>query len=107
MQRDRALNHLRAIRREIDELTKLESVWFSDSFLADDRIDHRAEWANAVDRFSAVADAHAAGRIDPDVVAQLIDVARVLAVFAPTLKRMQLRQIPSDDLKRLGVLSVA
>ena len=107
MQRDRALNHLRAIRREVDRLIAVEQSWFDDSFLADDRIDHRAEWANMVDRFSAAVPAHADGQLDPDVVTELTAVARLLATFAPALERMQLRQIAAEDLRRLGVLSIA
>src|SRR5262249_13714355 len=105
--RDRALNHLSAIRRDLARLATLERSWFDDAFLADDRIGYRAEWDNTLDRFSAVVQAHAAGRLDRDVIAQLVEVARALAAFSPSLQRMQLRLPPPDDLAQLGILSAA
>ncbi len=107
MQRDRALNHLAAVRRDLARLTALERSWFDDAFPPDDRIGYRAEWDNTLDRFSAVVQAHAAGRLDRQVAGQLVDVARALAAFAPSLERMQLRQPSPDDLKHLGILSAA
>jgi hypothetical protein len=107
MQRDRALHHVTAIRRDVDHLTALERSWFDDTFEPDDRIGYRAEWANTVDRFSAVVQAFAGGRLDNNVAAQLVDVARLLVAFTPSLERMQLRQPPADDLRRLGILSAA
>ena len=107
MQRDRALNRLAAIRRDLTHLTALERYWFDDAFLPDDRIGYRAEWDNTLDRFSAVVQAYADGRLDQDVAADLIEVARTLAAFSPALDRMQLRQPSPDDLRLLGVLSAA
>ncbi len=107
MQRDRALNHLAAVRRDLDRLTALEPSWFDDEFPRDDRIGYRAEWDNTLDRFSAVIRAYAAGRLDRHVAAQLVDVARALVAFAPSLERMQLRQPSPDDLTQLGILSAA
>jgi hypothetical protein len=107
MQRDRALHHLRAIRRDVDRLTALRAAWFDDSFLADDRIGYRAEWSNALDRFSSVVRAHASQELDADVSAELIGVAKLLVRFSPSLERMQLRQPSPDDLRRLGILSAA
>jgi len=107
MQRDRALNHLAAVRRDLARLVTLERAWLDDAFLADDRIGYRAEWDNTLDRFSAVVRAHVDGRLDPDIVAQLIDVAERLVTLAPSLERMHLRQPSADDLRRLGVLSAA
>jgi hypothetical protein len=107
MQRARALNHLAALRRDLKRLTALERPWFDDDFLPDDRIGYRAEWDNTVDRFVAVVRAYVDGRLDDDVAAELIDVARVLVEFTPTLEHMQLRQPSADDLRRLGVLSPA
>jgi hypothetical protein len=107
MQRDRALNHLSAVRRDLDRLAVLEGSWFDDTFLPDDRSGYRAEWDNTLDRFSAVVRAHAAGGLDRDVVVQLVDVARSLVAFAPSLERMQLRRPTADDLRQLGILSAA
>jgi hypothetical protein len=107
MQRDRALNHLAAIRRDLARLTALERSWFDDAFLPDDRIGYRAEWDNTLDRFAAVVEAHAAGRLDRHVADQIVDVARALVAFGPSLERMQLRQPSPDDLRRLGILSAA
>jgi hypothetical protein len=107
MQRDRALNHLKAVRRDLDRLGALESAWFDDAFPPDDRIGFRAEWDNTLDRFSAVIQAHAAGRLDSDIMAQLIDIAQDVVAFAPALERMKLRQPAPGDLKELGILSAA
>jgi hypothetical protein len=107
MQRDRALNHLAAIRRDLKRLTALERSWFDDAFLPDDRIGYRAEWDNTLDRFAAVVRAYVDDRLDDDVAAQLVDVARLLVAFTPALERMQLRQPSADDLRRLGILSAA
>lgn len=107
MQRDRALNHLAAIRRDLDRLTALERSWFDDAFLPDDRIGYRAEWDNTLDRFSAVVQAHVDGRLDHDVAAKLVEVANTVAGFMPALERMRLRQPSADDLRRLGVPSAA
>jgi hypothetical protein len=107
MRRDRALHHLAAIRREVEHLTALEPSWLDDSLLPDDRIGLRAEWANLIDRFAAVALAYMDGQLDADVGAQLIDVARLLSAFVPTMERMHLRQPSADDMKRLGVPSAA
>jgi len=105
MQRDRALNHLKAIRREVSQLTVRESSW--GALEPDDRIGYRAEWDNTLDRFSAVVQAYGDQRLDQDIATQLIDVARILADFTPSLVRMQLRQPSADDLRRLGILSAA
>src|SRR5688500_1178583 len=107
MQRDRALNHLAAIRRDLNRLTVLERSWFDDDFLPDDRIGYRAEWDNTLDRFAAVVESHAAGHLDHDVADQTVDVARALVASMPVLERMQLRQPSPDDLRRLGILSTA
>jgi hypothetical protein len=85
----------------------LEAAWFDEDFLSDDRIGYRAEWSNALDRFSAVAAAYAGQTHDPEVTAELIDVARLIVAFAPSLDRMQLRRPSPDDLRRLGILSAA
>jgi hypothetical protein len=105
MQRDRALNHLKAIRREVGQLTALEPAWAA--LESDDRIGYRAEWENTLDRFAAVVRAYVDDRLEDDVAAELTDVAKVLVAFAPTLERMQLRQPSPDDLRRLGILSAA
>lgn len=105
MQRDRALNHLKAIRREVGQLTALEPCW--STLEPDDRIGYRAEWSNTVDRFAAVVRAYVDGRLDPDVAAELVEVANILVEFVPASERMQLRQPSPDDLRRLGVLSAA
>ena len=107
MQRDRALHHLASIRREIEHLTALEATWFGEDFLPDDRIGYRAEWANALDRFSVVAEAYAGRTLDPETATELIDVARLIVAFGPVLDRMQLRQPSPNDLRRLGILSAA
>ena len=107
MQRDRALNHLAAIRRDLNRLTGLERFWSDDTFLPDDRTGYRAEWDNTLDRFAAVVRAYADGQLDDDVAVELVDIANLLATFAPTLDRMQLRQPSPDDLRRLGILSAA
>ncbi len=107
MQRDRALNHLAAIRRDLARLTALERSWFDDAFLPDDRIGYRAEWDNTLDRFSAVIRAYVEDQLEHDVVAELLEVANVLVEFMPALERMQLRQPSPDDLRRLGILSAA
>lgn len=107
MQRDRALNHLAAVRRDLARLADLERSWFDAAFLPDDRIGYRAEWENTLDRFETVVQAYAAGRLDRHAAAQLVDVARAMMGFAPSLERMQLRQPSPDDLRRLGVLSAA
>jgi hypothetical protein len=107
MQRDRALNHLAAIHRDLDRLTALERSWFDDDFLSDDRVGYRAEWDNTLDRFIAVIRASVDGRLDDDVTAELLDVAKGLVAFAPSLERMKLRQPSSEDLRRLGILSTA
>src|SRR5438552_431438 len=107
MKRDRALHHLAAVRRNIDRLTALEGPWLDDALLPDDRIGYRAEWDNTLDRLSVVVQAHIAGRLDRDIGAQLVDIARALVAFAPSLERMQLRQPSPDDLRRLGILSAA
>ena len=107
MQRDRALNHLAAVRRDLDRLIALERSWFDDAFLPDDRIGYRAEWDNTLDRFSSVVRAHVVGQLDPDVAAQLIDVAKLLVSSSPALERMHLRVPAADDLKRVGILSAA
>ena len=105
MQRDRALNHLKAICREVRQLTALEPSW--GALEPDDRIGYRAEWDNTLDRFSAVVQAYVDNRLDQDVAAELVDVANILVNFVPALKHMQLRQPSSDDLRRLGILSAA
>ena len=105
--RDRALHRLAAIRRELEQLTALEHSWFEADFLPDDRIGYRAEWDNTLDRFSSVVQAHIDGRLDPDVSAQLIDVARLLVSASPILERMHLRLPSADDLKQAGILSAA
>jgi hypothetical protein len=105
MQRDRALHHLTAIRREVGQFTDLESSW--DALEPDDRIGYRAEWDNMLDRFSAVVQAYVDRRLGHDVSAQLVDVARCLVAFTPSLERMQLRQPSADDLRHLGILSAA
>ena len=105
MQRDRALNHLKAIRREVSQLAAREPSW--DTLEPDDRIGYRAEWSNTVDRFAAVVQAYVDDRLDSDVAADLVDVANVLVAFAPTLEQMHLRQPSADDLRRLGILSAA
>jgi len=107
MERDRALHDLAAVRRDLDRLTTLERSWFDDAFLPDDRIGYRAEWVNTLDRFSSVVRAYVDGRLDPDVSAQLIDVARLVVSTSPILERMHLRLPSSDDLKRVGILSAA
>jgi len=107
MQPEHALHNLTVVRRDLARLIALEATWFDASFQPDDRIGHRAEWANTIDRFSAVVDAYASGQIDGDVAAQVIDVARLLVSVAPVLGRMHLRQPSADDLRRLGILSVA
>jgi hypothetical protein len=107
MQRDRALHHLKAIRRDVERLTVLRTSWSDDSFSADDRIGYRAEWSNTVDRFSSVVQAYANRELDADVAVELIDVANLLVGFGPSLERMQLRQPEPDDLRRLGILSAA
>lgn len=105
MQRDRALNHLKAIRREVGQLTALEPSWAT--LEPDDRIGYRAEWSNTVDRFAAVIRAYVDDQLDRDVAAELVEVANTLVRFMPTLERMQLRQPSPDDLRRLGILSAA
>ena len=107
MQRDRALHHLRAIRRDVEHLTGLTTSWFDDGFLADDRIGARAEWSNTVDRFASVVQAYANRELDADIAVELIEVAKLLVSFGPSLERMQLRQPSPDDLRRLGILSAA
>ena len=98
MQRDRALNHLAAIRRDLARLTALERSWFDDAFMPDDRIGYRAAWDNTLDRFTAVVDAHASGRLDRDITEQIVEVAQALAVSTPMLERMQLRQAFAESL---------
>ena len=88
-------------------MASLEREWFDTSFLADDRIAARAEWANIMDRFSLVLRAHEAGDLDPQVSEDLVDVARLLDRLGPTLERMQLRRPSADELARLGVSSAA
>jgi hypothetical protein len=105
MQRERALHHLKAIRREVSRLTSLEPSWVG--LDSDDRIGYRAEWSNVVDRFSAVVRAYADDQLDHDVSSQVLDIARILLTFSPTLDRMQLRQPSADDLRRLGIPSAA
>ena len=107
MTRGRAQHFLKAVRREADRMASLEREWFDPSFLADDRIAARAEWANIMDRFSLVLRAHEAGDLDTEVTEDLIDVARLLDRLAPTLDRMQLRCPSADELARLGVPSAA
>ena len=107
MQRDRARNHLAAIRRDLDRLAALERSWFADDFLPDDRIGYRAEWENTLDRFSAVVRPTPHGHLDRDVTAQLIELARTLVAFAPSLDRMKLRQPLPDNIRQLGILSAA
>ena len=107
MQRDRALNHLQGIRRDVARITALRMSWFDDSFLADDRIGYRAEWSSSVDRFSSVVQAYPNRELHADVTTDLIDVANLLVSVGPSLERMQLRQPSPDDLRRLGILSAA
>src|SRR3954454_7875984 len=102
MQRDRALNHLKAVRREVGQLTALEPSWAA--LEPDDRIGYRAEWDNTLDRFAAVVRGHGDSALDGDVVADLVDVATLLVTHAPALERMQLRQPSPDDLRRVGIL---
>ena len=64
MQRERALHHLKTVRREIAHLTAIEQPGLDGSISADDRIGFRAEWTNVVDRFSAVVGAYAEGQLD-------------------------------------------
>lgn len=107
MTRDRALHHLKALRRDIDRVVGLKGEWFADAFLADDRIGTRAEWANMMDRFALVVRAHREGRLDRALTDELVAVAERLVGLFPTLERMQLRRPSSDDLTRVGVRSVA
>ena len=105
MQRDRALNHLKAIRRELGQLSALEPS--GATLEPNDRIGYRAEWANIIDRFTAVVQAYVDGGLDEEIATQLIEVARLLVAFTPSLERMKLRQPSADDLRRLGILSAA
>ena len=98
MQRNRALHYLTVIRRDIGRLTALEGSWFDDDFLPDDRTGYRAEWANSLDRFSAIVRAGADRQLDDDVADQVIDVARLLASMSRSLDRMRLRPPSSEDL---------
>jgi hypothetical protein len=103
MQRESALHHLTAIRREVGQLTALEPSW--DTLQPDDRIGYRAEWDNTLDRFAAVVRAYVDDRLDHDIATQLVDVARLLVAFTPALERMLLRQPSPDDLRQLGIPS--
>ena len=105
MQRDRALHHLKAVRREISQLTTLEPSW--STLEPDDRIGSRAEWDNTLDRFAAVIRAYTDGQLDDDVTVELLEVANLLVAFVPSIERMQLRQPSAEDLRRLGILSAA
>ena len=107
MQRDRALNHLAAIRRDLHRLTDLERSWFDDDFLPDDRIGYSAEWDNTLDRFASVMHSSVNGLLDRDVDEQLVDIAKLLVAASPTLERLQLRLPAVDDLRRLGILTAA
>ena len=107
MTRDRAQHHLKAVRREAERVARLEPEWSSESFLADDRIAVRAEWANVMDRFSLVVRFHEADGLDRHLVEDLVDVAQLLARLCPMLERMQLRRPSPAELARLGVPSAA
>ena len=72
-----------------------------------DRQAFRAEWANEVDRFTLVVEAHDAGRLPRHLVAELLRVAKQLSDLLPLLERLKLLTPDAADLDRLKATSAA
>jgi hypothetical protein len=97
--------YLRVIQEDVRSLPKVEQRWTSarsaDPNRALERQAFHAEWQDTMDMVELLTEAYEARALSEAHMAQLLQLAPLLAEAIPTLRRLELREPPPELLQRL------